>query len=75
MAKKSLIAKSGKEVLGRFDLDQVAPCALVVATFGNEQGQVLFDGLIVWNNQVDGDASESYDTFASVVIERIKASL
>lgn len=31
MARKSLIAKSGKEVLGKFDFGQYPSCALVVA--------------------------------------------
>lgn len=72
MARKSLIAKSGKEVLGKFDFGQYPSCALVVATFGDTKGQVLYDGQVVWSNELDGDASESYDNFYSVVLKRIQ---
>lgn len=73
MTRKNLIAKNGKEVLGKFDLDQYGPCALIVATFGDKRGQVIYDGEVVWSNEIDGDASESYDEFINVVYRRIQS--
>lgn len=72
MARKSLIAKRGKEVLGKFDFQQYAPCALVVSTFGDELGQVFYDGQVVWSNELDGDAADSYDGFVDIVLARIQ---
>lgn len=66
---KNLIVKDeeGKTV-GNFPIQQYGPCALTVATFGQ---YVMFGNLVVWFNNQDGDASESYDTFAEVVYRRI----
>jgi hypothetical protein len=65
----NLIVKNDKnETIGTFPLYESAPCALIVATFGQ---YVMFGNLVVWYNEQDGDASESYDNFARIVEERI----
>ena len=65
----NLIAKNEQgETIGTFPLYESAPCALVVATFGQ---YVMFGNLVVWYNEKDGDASESYDNFARIIDERI----
>jgi hypothetical protein len=65
----NLIVKNEQgETIGTFPLYESAPCALIVETFGQ---YVMFGNLVVWFNDQDGDASESYDNFAKIVEERI----
>jgi hypothetical protein len=56
------------ETIGTFPLYESAPCALIVETFGQ---YVMFGNLVVWFNDQDGSAGESYDNFAKIVEERI----
>jgi len=68
MREQLKVKNEQNETIGTFPLYESAPCALIVATFGQ---YVMFGNLVVWFNDKDGDASESYDNFAKVVEERI----
>lgn len=70
---KNLIVKdeAGKTV-GQFPTREYGACALTVATFGQ---YVMFGNKVVWYNEVDGDASESYDNFALIVRARINDAI
>jgi hypothetical protein len=66
--KKLIVKDENNTTIGEFSVNQPAPCALIVETFGTE---VIWNGVPVWQNEKDGSAGESYDNFAEIIYKRI----